>query len=132
MVVKVDNFLRSFNAATSKIKNNLAKWVDRSLEVRKSYAEAISPTDTREYINAHKIKSAVIQWNKIIGANENDASDAFIVEFGASKSPVNRHKWPPRDASTVIYNGVWANVYQRTNFDTKKQVETILSNAFWW
>lgn len=129
MVVKVDSFIRSFDNVTKSMITKLKDWVDKSLEVRKEYAERISPTDTWEYIRWHNIEQARLQWDRIIGANINHAKDAFIVEFWARKEPVNRHKWPPRTSSTVIYRWVGANVYQRTNFDTKEQVENILARS---
>lgn len=132
MVVKIDSFIKSFDNVTKKIVRDLQKWVNQSLEKRKDYAEMISPTDTWEYIRSHKIQEAVVIWNKIVWANVNDALDAFIVEFGARQLPVNRHKWPPRNAWTIIYRWVGANVYQRMNFDTKQDVEKILSKSVKW
>lgn len=110
----------------NKILTKAEKWViigmKKSLDFRKEYAEDLSPTDTWKYIRSHQIQEPKKQWRFIVGANVNDADDAFWVEYGFRRTPVNRHKWPPRSPATRIFTWVWANVYTRTAKETKKIV----------
>ena len=104
-------------------------WINKALELRKKTMEEMSPTDTGNYIRSHKIEEAVVAWGRAKWANVNDSEHAFWVEYWFRKSPVNRHKWPPRNSSTVIYNGVGASVMRRAVEVTKKDVVSLIVDS---
>jgi len=108
---------------------NVKSWIDKALKLRNEKMKVISPTDTGDYIRSHKTKQATISWNSVKWANINDSAHAFGVEFWFRKTPVNRHKWPPRNSSTVIYSGVGARVMNRTVEDTKQQTIDLIVNS---
>ena len=124
-MAKEYNFKQIWNIYINAIK----KWVDDALVIRKQYAEKISPTDTKEYIRWHDIEKAVETGWFVVWSNINRDEHAFWVEYWFSKSPVNRHKWPPRNASTRIFNGIWAQVYQRMAKNTLEEVENIIKQS---
>jgi len=108
--------------------------IDKALDIRKQYAESISPIDTWEYISSHYVVETIDTWKQISWSNVNDASDAVIVEFWAWLT-TNRHRadnlnqpYPQRE---VIYRWEWANVYTRTASDTAEQVSLIVIKELW-
>lgn len=78
------------------------------------YLKQISPVDSGDYINRHKVKKAVIVWNQVIWVLYNDAKHARILEDWVQWRVYNYHKWPPRNPSTRIYSGIWNRTYTRT------------------
>lgn len=104
------------------------RWVNKSLWQMKTYAESIAPTDTWKYINSFEIEEATISWNKVIWILRNTDDKASWVESWFRQSPVNRHKWPPRNSSTRIFTWVWAQVQLRT----AKYIAPILASNLRW
>jgi len=103
--------------------------VNETLSGALEYARAISPTDTSEYINSHTKVDAQVSWEIVKGSIRNDSEHANIVEDGVLWRSYNYHKWPPRNASTVIYTWVGNRTYQRTLDIIKPVLETKLTNA---
>ena len=106
-------------------------WINKVLWKAKDIAETISPTDTWDYIRSHKIQPAREEWNLVVWRLTNDSEHAYWVEYWFRKDPVNRHKWPPRKASTVIYNWVGARVYTRTVTNNQKSFMDIIIKELW-
>jgi len=96
------------------------------LQLRKEYAEKISPVDSGDYIRSHKIIDPTVKWSRVTGWNENDSEHAFWVEYWFRRTPVNWHKWPPRSDGNKIYRGTWAKVLTRTGVDTVDQVQNLI------
>lgn len=89
-------------------------------------AKELAPTDTRDYINSFKINKAKIEGTKIKSWITNSSKHAEWVETWFRKAPVNRHKWPPRTASTRIYTWIWANVQQRVAVEFTPKIPKLL------
>ena len=104
-------------------------WINNALNMRDREMKELAPTDTGEYERGFKIDEAQYQGTKTVWANVNDSDHAFGVEFGFRKTPVNRHKWPPRDSSTVIYNGIGAKVMTRTVDNTRDDVLSLITQS---
>ena len=103
----------------------LARWVNTAVEARVDFIQAISPIDSWDYIQSHRVEKAKLVWRDIVAANVNDSEHAFGVEFWFRKAPVN---WS-REDWTTIYTGVWANVMQRATEVLKKQTIDIITKA---
>lgn len=104
-------------------------WVNEALRVRDMVMKEYAPTDTGDYGRSFSINDARFDWQKTVGSNVNDSEHAFWVEFGFRKTPVNRHKGPPRTESTRIYTGVGAKVMTRTVEETANDVLDLITDA---
>lgn len=109
------------NKITRSLEERLVDGINNATANRVQFIERISPVDTWDYIDSHKIKKAVRVWRFVVWSNFNDSEHAFWVEFGFRRSPVN---WSKRDKIT-IYRWVWANVMQRTALNPRLRQETI-------
>jgi len=104
----------NWTAISEAILQGVVNWVNKTINEMEDYAKQIAPTDTGEYVNSFKVEWAEIQGNAVVAKLINDAEYATGVETWFRQSPVNWHKGPPRNDSTIIYTWVWANVQQRT------------------
>ena len=126
-MVKIDFNLKKIFANYDKA---LIKWIDKATAFRKPFIEEISPVDTGDYIDSHKIRPAKIDWDFVVGSNFNDSDHAFGVENWFRRAPVNWSKkdWIP------IFNWTWAKVLQRATDDQnlKNQVLWIIVKELVW
>ena len=89
--------------------------VNQTLEIAKTYAESISPTDTETFINNHEIIPAEFDWKRVVWMLVNKTPYAKILEFGVKGNTYNYHKGSRKNkARKVIYTWVGNRTYQRT------------------
>lgn len=97
-------------------------------------AEPQSPIDTWDYNSSHKIINATVKSDIASWWIVNDSENAYGVEFGFQSGPVNRHRKTapnqPYSQRPIIYNWVWANVYQRTKAQIIPKLKDIFIRKF--
>ncbi len=126
-MVKIDFNVKKIFANYDKA---LVRWIDKALEFRDPFIKEISPVDTGDYIQSHKIRRAKVEGDSVVGSNYNDSDNAFGVENWFRKSPVN---WSKKDWE-AIFNWVGAKVMQRITDDQniKNQVLWIIVKELAW
>ncbi len=114
-------------------KKSLEEWINDALQILYDYAVEISPTDTKEFIQNHKIIKARTEWNKIIWTLENDTEYAIYLEYGVQWKEFNYYKWPRGWSRTRIHIWVGNRTYTRTIDDNQRRVfDLILSKINLW
>jgi len=108
-------------------RNRLDRGIRKALIVLMAELKALTPEDTKEMLNAYRIKGISMEGDNVVGTISNDSWHAIIVEFGVSGLTYNYHKpkW------NKFYSGVGNRTFARAIDNKRGEILQIIARELW-